>query len=143
MSKYNFEKFASNKLRIENRLELKEILQKKLSELEESYVFEEFKKKGIPYSKINSMKDLFGDYHNESQTEHNNQLKALGIVKETETQHFGKLKYVRNPITYEKIELKDIESPPLYGEHTKDILKNVLNYKDDEIDNYYMNRIIF
>ncbi len=139
----SYEKYSSNKLRIKYRKDLKDIIQKQLLLFHEKYIFEYFKKFGIPFSKINSMKDLFENYDCAVETEQTNQLKALDLVKEIETKYFGKLKYIRNPITYEKIDVKTVETPPLYGEHTKDILKNILNYKDEEIENYLKEKIIF
>lgn len=136
--------FATNKLRIENRELLKEIIQNRLFEFDENFIFEKFEKFAIPFSKINSMKDLFGDYDKpDNITLQTQQLKELELVQEIETKDFGKLKYIRNPITYDKIKLKEIETPPTYGKHTNEILSGILNYDTSEINRLKENKVVF
>jgi succinate--hydroxymethylglutarate CoA-transferase len=139
----DFSLFSNNELRIENREKLKKLIQDNVLIFDENDLFILFKNEKIPFSKINSMKDLFGDYYNDKTSKEENQIKALDMVKNVDTENFGNLKYVRNPITFEKIDLKDIESPPKFGENTKEILSNLLKYDEEKINKLYNDKIIF
>lgn len=144
----NYSDFSSNSLRVKNRKELSSILQKAFyintinNSKEELFVkLKEFK---IPFSKINSMKELFSE----------KQVKDIGLVRET-TDHYSrgnkninddidsttKLYYPKNPINYEKISLVDFKVPPKLGEHTIPILKN-LGFSDSDIKEFRLTKTI-
>ena len=95
---------------------LKELIQEAIDRIEVKSLIDKFNKGGIPYSLINSMKDIFDG---------NQQIKDLNMVNTVDTNNYGTLKYVRNPITYSKLNLEEMKSPPLLGEHTEEILKDV------------------
>lgn len=139
----DFALFSSNQFRIKNREKLKKLIQDNILLFDEKELYEKLKSQKIPFSKINSMKDLFEDYYDEKISKENNQIKALNMVDEIETNNFGSLKYVRNPVTYEKIDLEKMKSPPKFGEDTKEILSELLNYDDKKINKLYKDKIIF
>ena len=127
--------FSTNKQRLAKREQVREILQNKILSFDSNGLFQLFEKNGIPYSKINSMKDLFnGD---------NKQINELEMVKELKTEDYQDLKYIRNPITFSEMQLDDLKSPPSFGKHTKEVLRTILGYDDNHIDYLYKQKIIF
>lgn len=123
---YDHDKFKTNKLRVENREELKLILQdyifRYIKKYGENDLFKQFDIKGIPYSKINSMKDIF---------EENKQIKDLNIVEKAVDNE--KLKFVKFPVEFEKTEITDIKSPPNLGQNTDEIME-FLGFSKNEIN---------
>ena len=91
---------------------------------------EEFHLNKIPFSKINTMKELFEDEF----------IKELDIIHETSDEL--KLKYIKNPIQYSSIKSEKLKRPPYLGEHTKEILKE-LNFSDSEINFLKKERAIY
>lgn len=126
------QEFITNELRIKNRDKLKTEIQYKIYKFVEDYGYEKldslFKLNKIPFSNINTMKDVFNDRH----------INDLNIVKETidfDLESGKKFKYLKNPVEYNYIGHKDFTVPPSLGEHTEDILLNVCKYNKDEINN--------
>jgi succinate--hydroxymethylglutarate CoA-transferase len=133
ITNYDFSDFETNKLRLNHRIKLKEILQENIIKFEDELLFNIFNLNKIPFSKINSTKDLF---------ENNQQIKDLNLVQKIKTEDYGELKYLRNPISYSKIQIEEIKSPPTLGKHTREVLKNILEMNDVEIDNLYFKKVI-
>ena len=125
-------KFKTNILRIENREELRSIIQNCFNSINDEILLEMFNEYDIPHSLVNTMDDVFKEDH----------IKAIKLVEEVKTKNYDKLQYVRHPVTYSKIQCEELKSPPLLGEHTREVLKNILNYSDDKIDELFKNNII-
>lgn len=126
--------FETNNLRIENREILKNLIQEAILKFKEEHLFQSFQLNGIPFSKINSTQDIFNN---------NQQINELDIINEVKTENYKNIKYVRNPITFSNVELEEMKSPPILGQDTSDVLRNILNLKKEEIDNLYKNKVIF
>lgn len=126
-------KFPNNKVRVEKRDELKNILQSCFNEIEDNELITKLEKFEIPFSKINSMKEIF----------ESKQIEELKFVNSLETDNYGTLKYPRHPIRYSNIETNGIESPPLLGENSIEILKNILKYDDNKINHLLNQKIVF
>jgi succinate---hydroxymethylglutarate CoA-transferase len=130
---FHFQEFETNTLRLENREKLKSFVQNAIYLFDEKKLFSDFSEHGIPFSKINSMKDIF---------ENNKQIEDLGLVKEIDTENYGYLKYVRNPVSFSEIELEELKSPPSLGKDTREVLKNLLDMKEEEIEILYEKKIL-
>jgi succinate--hydroxymethylglutarate CoA-transferase len=126
-------KFPNNKVRVEKRDELKNIIQNCISELDDNELISKLEKYEIPFSKINSMKDIF----------ESKQIEELNFVESLETEYYGKLQYPRHPIRYSNIQTEQMKSPPLLGEHSIEVLKNILNYDDNKINHLLDSKIIY
>ena len=66
----------------------------------------------------------------------------MKLVKEVEHPQVGKVKIVGPPVSYSYAENKVRLPPPILGQHTKEILKNLLNYSDDTCNNLINEKII-
>jgi crotonobetainyl-CoA:carnitine CoA-transferase CaiB-like acyl-CoA transferase len=44
------------------------------------------------------------------------------------------LEFPKNPVHYSKSELSELKEPPLLGEHTDEILRDILGYSRDRIE---------
>ena len=55
------------------------------------------------------------------------------MIFEYEHPDLGKVKQVLSPVNVGESNKKDIERAPLYNEHAEEILRERLNYSDEEI----------
>jgi crotonobetainyl-CoA:carnitine CoA-transferase CaiB-like acyl-CoA transferase len=125
----NDERFISNEKRVINREYLKIKIENKLIESLSSQWLEVFNENQIPCSKINNIKEALG----ESQVKERNMIWELG----------DEIKVIGNPIHFDNIDLSlDVLQPPKLGEHTIEILKNILNYGNEKIENLKNKNII-
>lgn len=112
-------RFSTNKERLEKRNEINKLLDSAIEKLPENKFISLLEENSLPYSKINNMSSIF----------EMEQIKALDMVRTTNTENFGPIKYVRPPIRFDKIEYKEMEQAPLLGQHTNFILKSILSIK--------------
>lgn len=62
------------------------------------------------------------------------QVRHRGTVVEIEHPLSGSLKIVRNPLRMSKTPLDDYTPPPYSGQHTREILRDILSLSDEEIN---------
>ena len=117
------EKFSNFSLRFENKEELIVILDEIFSQKNAAVWLELLKEQKIPSGPINSLKDVFEDEH----------AKSRKMIFEYEHPDLGKVKQVLSPVNVGESNKKDIERAPLYNEHAEEILRERLNYSDEEI----------
>lgn len=117
------EKFSNFSLRFENKEELIVILDEIFSQKNAAIWLELLKEQKIPSGPINSLKDVFEDQH----------AKSRKMIFEYEHPDLGKVKQVLSPVNVGESNKKDIERAPLYNEHAEEILRERLNYSDEEI----------
>ncbi|XP_003704841.1 succinyl-CoA:glutarate CoA-transferase [Megachile rotundata] len=128
----NSDKYKNNKARVENRNELLPLLRKKFktkSNKEWALVFEGA---SFPYGPINTIGQVFEDP----------QIKHMKMVQDLEHSTGNRVKVVGPAVTYSYATNKARFAPPMLGQHTDDILKNILNYTDDEIKVLKKNKIV-
>lgn len=116
-------KFKTNYLRSVNRKELSSILSKeflKKTTHEWAAIFEE---EGIPYSTINNIKQICEDPH----------IKYRKMLVEIEQTGIGNMKIVGSPFRLSETPGEVYASAPLMGEHSEDILTNILKLTSAEI----------
>ncbi|XP_075414291.1 succinyl-CoA:glutarate CoA-transferase isoform X2 [Tenrec ecaudatus] len=116
-------KYKTNHLRVQNRKELIEILSARFAEEKTSKWLNLFEGSGIPYGPINNMKNVFA----EPQVLHN------GLVMEMDHPTVGKIAVPGPAVRYSKFKMSAVRPPPLLGQHTVHILKEVLQYDDHTI----------
>tara|TARA_B110000444_G_scaffold166027_1_gene155159 strand:+ start:3653 stop:4846 length:1194 start_codon:yes stop_codon:yes gene_type:complete len=125
-------KFGNFSLRFENKNELIEILDEIFSQKNADEWLKLLKVQQIPSGPINSLKDVFDDEH----------AKSREMIFEYEHPNLGKVKQVLSPVNVGKNNKNNLSRAPLYNEHTDDILRNRLNYSEDEIQRLKDNGII-
>ncbi|XP_046142381.1 succinate--hydroxymethylglutarate CoA-transferase isoform X1 [Osmia bicornis bicornis] len=126
------DKFKNNQARVEKRDELLPLLRKefkKRSNKEWALIFEGA---SFPYGPINTIGQVFEDP----------QIKHMKMVQELEHSTGNRVKVVGPPVTYSYAVNKARFAPPMLGQHTDDILKNILDYTNDEIQILKKNKIV-
>ncbi|KAM5353415.1 hypothetical protein ACJ41O_000065 [Fusarium nematophilum] len=117
------ERFSTNPSRVANR----GVLEKWIEEVTMTKTTQEwldiFEGTGLPYAKINDLKDTL---------EHSHVL-ARGMVKELEHPACGPMKVLNSPVQYSRTNPSIRTPPPLLGEHTDQVLSEVLGFDEAEI----------
>lgn len=128
----NDQKFATNPERVKNRDELFGIINKIILQKSTDDWLKIFDEHGIPSGKIVPVDKIL----NHPQTE------ARDMVIELPHPTIGKLKLTGIPVKLSQTPGKPISPPQLLGEHTDEILKNLLGYSLEEIEDLRKNKII-
>uniref|UniRef100_A0A8D2ATG7 Succinyl-CoA:glutarate-CoA transferase n=1 Tax=Sciurus vulgaris TaxID=55149 RepID=A0A8D2ATG7_SCIVU len=115
-------KYKTNHLRVENRKELIKILSAWFEEEMTTKWLYLFEGSGVPYGPINNMKVF-----TEPQVLHN------GLIMEMKHPTVGKISVPGPAVRYSKFKMSEARPPPLLGQHTTCILKEVLGYEDRAI----------
>lgn len=126
------DKFSSNADRVKNRDELSKILTALFKKETNDFWSKLFKSASFPYGPVNNMEGVFNDEH----------VKAIGLVKKLQHKEAGEVLVVGPPVVFSESENKVFSAPPTLGQHTEEILKNILNYDDDKISDLRSQKII-
>lgn len=116
-------KYKTNHLRVQNRKELIKILSARFEVATTREWLHHFEGSGVPYGPINNMKSVFA----EPQVLHN------GLIMEMKHPTVGKISVPGPAVRYSKFKMSEARPPPLLGQHTTYILKEVLQYDDRAI----------
>ena len=125
-------RFKNNSLRTENRKELIPILaaeMEKKSAKEWSLIFE---KEGIPYSPINTVKDICEDPH----------ISHREMLVEIDQPVVGKMKICGSPFRLSETPGRVAAPAPMLGEHSEQVLREMLGYSQEKIDRLQSDGII-
>jgi crotonobetainyl-CoA:carnitine CoA-transferase CaiB-like acyl-CoA transferase len=95
-------------------------------------LFEAGKREGVPIAPILNIEDFYNSPHT----------KAREYFVEVEHPVAGRSKVIGSPIHLSETPPEIYAPAPLLGEHSSDILKNILNYSDDQIDALKRGKII-
>ncbi|XP_049283106.1 succinate--hydroxymethylglutarate CoA-transferase [Anopheles funestus] len=118
------ERFANNQTRVKHRNELIAILSDILQRKSSSEWMEIFANASFPVGPINSMKEVFEDRH----------VQAIGMVKTLPHPMAGEVKLVGPPVVYGEAKNEITSIPPQLGQHTDEVLRNLLGYGDAEME---------
>jgi crotonobetainyl-CoA:carnitine CoA-transferase CaiB-like acyl-CoA transferase len=116
-------RFASNQDRVTNRETLAQVLNEAFSAKDARHWIEELHQVGIPSGVINSIEDVF----NHPQAE----FRDLKIELEHPTA--GTLLFPGYPYKFSKTPAGAHRPPPLLGEHTDEVLTELLDYSPEEV----------
>jgi len=115
--------FASNQDRVENRESLAEVLNGAFAAREAREWIEELQQVGIPSGVINTIADVFN--HPQAQE------RELKIELEHPTA--GVLSFPGYPYKFSETPAQARRPPPLLGEHTDEVLSELLEYSPEEV----------
>jgi crotonobetainyl-CoA:carnitine CoA-transferase CaiB-like acyl-CoA transferase len=116
-------RFASNGKRVENRAEMTRLLQDIFLKKTTAQWVELLEAAGIPNGPINDLAQVFAEP----------QVKARGVKIELEHAAGAKLPLVASPMRFSGTPLEYRAAPPVLGQHTEEVLRDVLKKNEAEI----------
>ena len=116
-------RFATNGKRVENRVELTRLIQDFFMKKTTAEWLTLLEAAGVPNGPINDLAQVFAEP----------QVKARGIRVDMEHKAAGKLPTVASPMRFSATPVEYRGAPPLLGEHTEQVLKEILDMKPQEI----------
>jgi crotonobetainyl-CoA:carnitine CoA-transferase CaiB-like acyl-CoA transferase len=117
-------RFANRKARLENKSILIPMMESHLQTKGGDEWLEAIHKAGVPAGPINTLDRVLSDP----------QVLAREMVVEIDGPANDKIKTIGNPLKMEKTPANTFTRPPQLGEHTRDVLSNVLGYSKEKID---------
>lgn len=128
----NDPKFKTNQDRVKHRQELITKLSEIFAQHSNAHWMHLFENAPFPAGPINNMKEVFSDPHIES----------IQLVKSLQHSTAGTMKVVGPPVVYSGAKNEARTAPPLLGQHTNEVLSNLLNYSDDRLQSLRAHKII-
>src|SRR4030042_4044402 len=117
-------KYKTNPLRTKNKKKLIPILAAEFREKTTSEWCDLFEKVKVPYSPINTMKEICEDPH----------IKYRKMLVDIDKPVAGRMRIVGSSLRLSETP-GDVYAPaPLLGQHSKEVLKEILGYSQDEIE---------
>jgi crotonobetainyl-CoA:carnitine CoA-transferase CaiB-like acyl-CoA transferase len=126
------ERFVSNRLRVRNRTTLVPLLEEIFRRSPKAYWLEKLEAAGIASGPINEISDVFADPH----------VAARNMIVEVEHSLGRSLKLVANPLRMSETPLDRYEPPPRLGQHTDELLSEVLGLDVSEIEELLRTKIV-
>lgn len=109
--------------RQKDKQKLESVIQKELLKENSDYWLEELEKESVPCARVNNLEQAIHD----EQAQHRNMLVDVPHPEG------GSAKIPGNPIKLSSVDKEEFLAPPLLGEHTKDILKDWLDFSIEEL----------
>ncbi|MFC0135241.1 CoA transferase [Massilia eurypsychrophila] len=116
-------RFASNPLRVKNRAVLVPLLEQMVAQRTRAEWIAALEAVGVPCGPINDIGEVFD----------NEQVRARGIAVDMAHPSAGKVTLVRSPMKLSATPAAAALPPPLLGQHTDEVLREVLGRSDDDI----------
>lgn len=125
-------KFVNNEQRVKNRTELIALLSEIIAKETSQYWMNLFTNAPFPVGPINKIAEVFDDPH----------VKYIELVKTLKHPVGGDVKVVGPPVVYSDSLNTARTAPPTLGQHTDEILKQILNYDENKIQSLKIEKII-
>jgi len=126
-------KYRDNYDRVKAHVEVKRIVEEWTGIRSVREVVDFLLSKTIPCAPLYTVKEVVEDPHIAD---------ARQMIREVEHPVAGRIKVIGSPIHLSETPPEIYAPAPLLGEHSSDILKNILNYSDDRIDALKRGKII-
>jgi crotonobetainyl-CoA:carnitine CoA-transferase CaiB-like acyl-CoA transferase len=117
-------RFSNRVKRFENKSTLAQMMENHLITRPGDEWLEAIHKAGVPAGPINTLDRVLSDP----------QVLAREMVVEIAGPAMDKIKTIGNPLKMEKTPVNTFTRPPLLGEHTREILTNILGYSPEKVD---------
>ena len=118
--------------RQKNKKEIENILQKELLNELSEYWLDELEKESVPCARVNNLEQAIND----------EQVQYRNMLVDVAHPEGGSVKVPGNPIKLSSYENEEYSSPPLLGEHTKEVLQKWLNFSEEKLSKLHENKII-
>ncbi|EON64594.1 hypothetical protein W97_03827 [Coniosporium apollinis CBS 100218] len=118
------ERFVTNAVRVKNRDELERLLEGETVKKTTKEWLDEFEGSGMPYAAINDIQGTLSHEH----------VLARDMVTEVEHPACGPMKLVNTPVKYSFSKPSVRMPPPTLGQHTEEILKDVVGMSGADIE---------
>jgi crotonobetainyl-CoA:carnitine CoA-transferase CaiB-like acyl-CoA transferase len=126
------ERFATNPLRVRNRDALVPLLAGMVKEKRRDDWIALLEEAGVPCGPINELDEVFAD----------EQVRARGMEIALPHPEAGDVKLVRSPMRLSATPATSGKAPPLLGQHTDEVLREVLGKSGEEIAVLRENRVV-
>ena len=126
------ERFATNAVRVNNREELIALLKSIFSLRSVDEWLSMLEAAGIPCGSINTLDKVFAGP----------QVAAREMLVTMEHPTIGDLPLVGSPLSFSGTPVEYKLPPPLLGQHTREILREILGYSEEEIESLKANDVI-
>jgi crotonobetainyl-CoA:carnitine CoA-transferase CaiB-like acyl-CoA transferase len=123
--------YATPPLRSKNRDALNQAIEARIKQASSKHWVEALNKAGVPAGPIYKMDEVFAD----PQVEH------LGLVEKIHSSLRGDTQMVGQPVTLSRTPSELQSSPPLAGEHTDEVLREI-GYSDAEIAGFHQHGVV-
>ena len=118
-------RFTTNALRVENRIDLEELLNSQIGEKSISHWMSKMQSAGLTVTPINTIEDVFKDP----------QAEARNALWEVDHPSLGNIQLLGSALQHlSRTPASPQGHPPLLGEHTSEVMSDVLNMTKAEID---------
>ncbi|MFT5722483.1 MAG: crotonobetainyl-CoA:carnitine CoA-transferase CaiB-like acyl-CoA transferase, partial [Motiliproteus sp.] len=124
--------FATNRARVENRNDLTPIVELLISKQPSAWWLEKLAEGGVPCGPINDLEQVFAD----PQVQHRQMQVAL------EHPEAGSVPSIANPIRFSETPIEYAKASPLLGQHSKQVLQQLLDLSDDQWQSLRSNSIV-